>query len=344
MTYRTIQRLACCGLMLAAAPAAAQDASRTAPTVAEALPADVLAAVRTATAVRSIYPVSGQETFPDQILKADEIVFGPASALTLTALDKPWIAIIARRWKFADAAQWVRIARANVRASAGAEGPAGAKGADRPGERNRKGYDGDNGAPGGDGSAGATLPLPHIYIVGEQFTSPDGQPLPGSLHLSLGFQGIGGGTGGAGGRGGDGGHAGNGKEGAMGVIDCRSGGGEGGNGGASGAGGRGGPGGTGGNGADITYISLPDGIEQLSYARVVNVEGVGGMGGRPGKAGTPGNGGKGGRRNGLCKPKADGSPGERPTPADGGYGPDGADGKKGQVTAITVGSLSPLFD
>lgn len=328
-------------LLLLPAQAWAQDTKLSRTNLSDALPAQVLTAIQNATSTKTIYPVTGNETFRDQILKADEIVFDSGATLTLTALDKPWIVLIAKRWKFTDPKSMVKILRGSRLASRGSDGSTGTHGEDRPGETNRRGNDGGSGAAGGSGGSGGTLQLPKIYLVGSSFTSPTGEPLP--LRMTLSFAGIPGGDGGEGGAGGNGGNAGNGKEGATSAFDCKEGPGPGGNGGSAGAGGAGGDGGRGGNGADITYVALAEGIEQLSYARVVNVEGYGGMGGRPGRAGRPGNGGDGASSNGWCGPSGSGYPGDFPRPADLGQGSAGADGRKGVVTAITVSSLSPIF-
>ena len=333
--------LALTSLILLASASWAQDSKLSRDSLADALPADVLTAVRKAASTKTIYPIAGNETFNGQILKADEIVFDSGATLTLTALDKPWIVLVANRWKFTDPKTVVKIRRANRVAASGLDGNAGRDGSDNPGETNRRGNDGGSGTAGETGGRGVTHQLPKLYLVGGSFTSPTGDPMP--LRMTLEFSGIPGGNGGDGGRGGNGGNAGNGKEGATSAFDCKEGPGPGGNGGAAGPGGAGGPGGRGGNGADITYISLADGIEQLSYARVVNVEGYGGMGGRPGRAGKPGNGGSGASSNGWCGPSGPGYPGDFPSPADLGQGSSGADGKKGTVTAITVNSLSPIF-
>lgn len=330
-------------LLLLSASCWAQDTKLTRTSLSDALPPDVLAAIRNAVSTKTIYPVTGNETFRDQILKADEIVFDSGATLTLTGLDKPWIVLIAKRWKFADPKTMVKIMRGRPVAKTGYDGSSGSRGQDNPGETNRRGNDGGAGQPGSTGGTGYTVQLPKIYLVGGAFTSPSGDPLPGSLRLTLDFAGVPGGDGGAGGDGGNGGNAGNGKEGADSLIDCKEGPGPGGNGGASGAGGAGGNGGRGGNGADFVYVSLADGIEQLSYARVINTEGYGGVGGRPGRAGRPGNGGAGAGSNGWCGPSSSGFPGDFPRPADFGQGDNGSDGRKGTVTAITVSSLSPIF-
>jgi hypothetical protein len=328
-------------LVLVSASASAQDTKLNRTDLAASLPPDVLTAVRNAASTKTIYPITGNETFSGQILKADEIVFDSGASLTLSDLGKPWIVLIANRWKFTDPKTVVKIRRAGRVAPAGSDGSKGSDGADNPGETNRRGNDGGAGSAGSSGGQGKTLQLPKIYLVGGSFTSPTGDPMP--LRLALDFSGVPGGNGGDGGAGGDGGDAGNGKEGADSAFDCKEGPGPGGNGGAAGAGGAGGDGGRGGNGADLVYISLAEGIEQLSYARVINVEGYGGQGGRPGRAGTPGNGGDGASSNGWCGPSGPGYPGDFPKPANFGEGDTGPDGKKGTVTAITVGSLSPIF-
>ena len=330
-------------LMAPGASAWAQDAKLTRNNLSDALPADVLAAIQHAVSTKTIYPVTGNETFRDQILKADEIVFDSGASLTLSALDKPWIVLVANRWKFADPRVMVKIARAPRSSRDGSAGNDGTAGADHLGETNRKGDDGGSGSEGMQGGSGGMVQLPRIYLVGGSFTSPSGDPIPGSLRLTLDFSGIAGGQGGQGGTGGSGGRAGNGKEGSTSAFDCSDGPGPGGNGGAAGPGGAGGSGGQGGNGADIIYVSLASGIEQLSYARVINVEGYGGIGGRPGRAGRPGNGGAGAPSHGWCGPSGQGYPSDFPNPADMGQGPNGSDGRKGSVTAITVSSLAPLF-
>lgn len=327
----------------ALAPAVAQDSKISRNSLAETLPAEVLAVVRSAQSVRTIYPITGNETFRGQVLKADEIVFAPGASLTLSSTDSPWIVIIAKRWKFADPTQFVEIKRASVTSAVGSDGSAGDRGADNPGETNRAGNPGFQGSSGSTGGMGGTSRLPTIYLVGDAFTSPSGDPLPGSLRLKLSFAGVNGGNGGSGGDGGDGGRGGNGKEGSTSMFDCQDGPGPGGSGGASGRGGQGGQGGRGGNGAGIVLISTPLGIEQLSYARIVNQEGFGGAGGRPGRAGHPGAGGRGANSHGYCGPSGPGYQGLYPEPADNGEGSNGSDGQKGAVTAVTVQSLSPVF-
>ena len=330
-----------CGSILNAHAQSPQPAN----SVGDALPAPVVEAIKAAATVKTIYPVTGTEYFDGDVLKADDIVFSSGSRLILRGTNRPWIAIVAQKVKFADVATWSRIERdMSVTASRpgdpGSAGPNGARGRD---DLNRTGEPGGHGSDGGSGGAGAAQGMPHIYIIAREFTAPDSSPLPGYLRLSLLFPGIDGGQGGRGGNGGNGGRGGNGKEGATSAFDCKEGGGPGGNGGNGGRGGQGGRGGNGGTGANITYVSLASGIELLSYAKVLNVGGEGGLGGTPGSPGTPGGGGNGGRQNGWCSAKPDGAGGASPNPPTLGNGARGADGNKGTVTAITVTSFAPLF-
>lgn len=313
--------------------------------VGDALPAPVVASIKAATTVKTIYPVTGTEYFDGGVLKADEIVFSSGAKLVLRATNRPWIAVVAKKIKFADIAAWSRIERdmTVISAGAGNAGANGPPGANGPHDVNRAGGPGSPGADGGTGGTGAVQSIPHLYIIAGEFTAPDSTPLPGYMRLSLVFPGIDGGNGGRGGNGGNGGRGGNGKEGATSLFDCKEGGGPGGRGGDGGRGGGGGRGGDGSRGADITYVSLAQGIDLLSYAKVVNVGGEGGMGGSPGSAGAPGGGGNGGRQNGFCSAKPDGAGGSSPNPPTLGVGPRGADGSKGSVTAITVSSFAPLF-
>jgi hypothetical protein len=340
-------RLRTCAAALASSLAfhAAAQGPQPATSVGTALPAPIVEAIKAAALVKTIYPVTGTEYFDGSVLKADEIVFSSNSRLVLRGVARPWIAIVAQKIKFADVEAWSRIERDMTVGSArgGELGGAGSNGPRGRDDINRTGEQGGHGGDGGTGGTGATQPLPHIYIIAREFTAPDSSPLPGFLRLSLVFPGIDGGQGGRGGNGGNGGRGGNGKEGATSAFDCKEGGGPGGNGGNGGRGGQGGRGGDGGSGAGITYVSLAQGIELLSYAKVLNVGGEGGLGGTPGSAGNPGGGGNGGRQNGWCSAKPDGTGGATPNPPTLGNGPRGAEGSKGTVTAITVTSFAPLY-
>ena len=310
----------------------------------KALPANIIAAISNATSTETIYPISGDERFEGQILKADEIVFAPGATLTLSKRPIQWVAVVAKRIKFADPSKRSVIQFEKRIGSKGSIGNRGINGADNRGETGRTGNPGGHGTTGEDGGSPFTVVVPKIYLIAGEFLSPDGEPLLGSLKLALKFPGIDGGEGGKGGDGGNGGKAGNGKVGASSAFDCKEGGGHGGDGGNSGSGGRGGNGAKGGNGADLTLVSFKAGIELLSYANIVNTGGYGGRGGEPGRAGNPGRGGSGADQNGWCGPTSDGYDGKRPDPRDGGMGDDGIDGDKGTVTAITVNSLAPIFE
>lgn len=326
-----------------ASNALAQDQKISRPDVAATLPASILSSVQSSS-VTSIYAVTGDEHFDGQVLKADEIVFAPNSTLTLRATNHPWIVISAKKWKFADPQQWVRINVVRGTGSGGSDGSAGTRGADDPGETNRRGNDGGRGGQGGAGGQGGTQQLPTIYLIGAKYIGPDDNPIPGAIRLAINVSGYPGGRGGDGGKGGDGGNAGNGKEGSTSAFECQDGPGPGGNGGTAGTGGRGGDGGQGGSGGQLVYISDGEGIEQLSYARVVNGEGFGGQGGRPGRPGTPGNGGQGAGSHGWCGGSDAGYRGAGANPSDFGEGNNGADGQKGKIIAVTVTSFAPLFN
>jgi hypothetical protein len=310
------------------------------------IPKDVAESIKAAPNIRSVIPISGSESFGQQVIKADEIVFDAGSRLVFTNLKAPWIAIAARRIKFRDPIGYSFIERdMNVRSGAnGRTGNTGQRGADDYGETNRRGNDGHPGGTGGNGSVGERLQLPTIYIIAERLLDDRNQEIPaGLLNLAILACGIDGGMGGAGGRGGDGGNAGNGKEGASGAFDCKEGPGPGGNGGTSGAGGRGGDGGSGGSGGTIIFVSLQRGADTFSYSRVNNQGGLGGVAGRGGAPGNPGNGGGGAGRNGWCGPSGPGSPGGFPSPINLGDGAAGATGAKGEMYVISLKDLSMFF-
>src|SRR5450756_1544422 len=218
------------------------------------IPKEIAAAIKAAPKIRSVIPITNSESFSQQVIKADEIVFDGNAHLVLNNFSYPWVAIATKSLKFRDASAYSFIERdMSVRAgSDGQPGAQGVKGADDFGETNRRGNDGHPGLPGGMGSNGKSIALPTVYVIAEKVLDDKGKEIaPGILNLAVLVRGIDGGAGGQGGRGGDGGHAGNGKEGATGPFDCHEGPGPGGNGGAAGPGGRGGAGAAGGVGATI---------------------------------------------------------------------------------------------
>jgi len=323
-----------------------KDVSAHANVLTPEIPREVADSIKTAPNIRNVIPITGSESFGQQIIKADEIVFDAGARLIFTNIKAPWIAIAARRIKFRDPLGYSFIERdMNVRSGAtGLTGNTGQRGADDYGETNRRGNDGHPGGTGGHGGVGERLQLPTIYIVAEQLLDDRNQEIPaGLLNLAILARGIDGGVGGPGGRGGDGGHAGNGKEGATSPFDCKEGPGPGGDGGTAGMGGRGGDGGSGGAGSTIIFVSLQRGADTFSYSRVNNQGGLGGIGGRGGAPGTPGNGGGGAGRNGWCGPSGPGSPGGFPPSVNLGDGATGAMGTKGEMYVITLKDLSRFF-
>jgi hypothetical protein len=309
------------------------------------LPAEIAAAIKTAPLTQSLIPISGDEHFSQQIIKADEISFAEGAKLTLTNPNAPWLVIAAQRMKFAKPESYSIIQRdpSKLQANRGSDGAAGANGADHPGETNRTGNSGYPGAAGGPGQHGATLQLPTLYLIVGELLDPKGKVPPGFLSLVAIMRGIDGGDGGTGGRGGNGGRAGNGKEGATHAFDCGEGGGPGGTGGAAGPGGQGGNAGNGGNGGDIVLVTTKPSYDVLSFVRINNVGGRAGTPGRGGDVGTPGPGGKGAGANGWCKATGDGAPGPFPSPFNLGSGLPAVDGQKGNVTAVILPSIGPLF-
>ncbi|ACB28409.1 hypothetical protein [Methylobacterium radiotolerans] len=310
------------------------------------IPKDVADAIKAAANVKDVIPISGSESFAQQVVKSDEIVFDRGSHLVIKNLSAPWIAIAAKNIKFRDPINYSFIERDYTITSApdGKNGATGAKGPDDFGETNRRGNDGHPGGPGLAGSAGSSMPLPTIYIIAGKLLDDKNQEIPaGILNLAVLARGVDGGMGGTGGRGGNGGHAGNGKEGASGGFDCKEGPGPGGNGGVAGMGGPGGPGGAGSDGGTIIFVSLKQGAETFTYARVNNQGGIGGIGGRGGPPGSPGAGGGGAGRNGWCGPSGPGSPGTYPSPVNYGDGKNGPDGKKGEMRVISVPNIDIFF-
>ncbi|BCT33126.1 hypothetical protein [Pseudomonas protegens] len=310
----------------------------------QSLPPEIVKAIKEAPLTRTIYPVSGEEGFSGQILKADELVFQQDSRLVLRSLEAPWIVIAAKKWKFLKPSSPTKIERDRYVATRnGGDGGPGANGANGKGEVNRQGNPGAHGMPGESGKTGESMKLPIIYLVAGEITSPDGEPKPGFINLNLIFKGINSGNGGRGGSGGNGGKGAPGKEGATSAIDCKEGPGRGGKGGNAGQGGKGGRGGDGGNGADIVVVSTQAGLELFSYANIINIGGLGGSAGVPGRVGVYGAGGRAAGSNGWCKPGEPGSPGDYLDPVNLGTEGDGIDGGKGTVTAIQVINVNDLF-
>jgi hypothetical protein len=310
------------------------------------IPKEVADAIKAAPNIRNVIPITGSESFGQQIIKADEIVFDARAHLVFTNLRAPWVAVVAKRLKFRDPLQYSFVERdMNVKSgAAGRIGTAGTRGADDYGETNRRGNNGHPGGPGGTGGRGETLQLPTLYIIAEQLLDEKNQQIPaGILNLAVLVRGIDGGQGGQGGRGGDGGNAGNGKEGASGLFDCREGPGPGGDGGTAGMGGKGGDAGTGGNGGTVIFVSLPQGADTFSYSRVNNQGGLAGLSGRGGSPGAPGRGGDGAPRNGWCGPSGPGSTGGYPSPVNLGDGSPATEGAKGEMYVIALKDLGPFF-
>lgn len=141
-------------------------------------------------------------------------MFSAGGTLNLTVKDSPCVVIAAKTWKFArpTAASKIELDR-TLTARHGQRGSSGFNGSDGQGEVGRQGDPGQTGGAGGSGEDGETVHRPHLYLISGDITSPDGDPLPGYLKLSIVGLGINGGDGGPGGTGGNGGQGARGKEG-----------------------------------------------------------------------------------------------------------------------------------
>lgn len=333
--------ISCLGLFTAfGGPSLAQPAIPTG-----SLPSEIADAIKNAPLTQTLIPITGDERFNQQIIKANEISFSPGSRLTLTNINAPWIVIAAKTIKFASPTTYSFISRDPTIDSAGrgADGSVGSKGADNPGETGRTGNPGGAGGPGRPGGAGGVLQLPTIYIVVGSFDDPKGPIPPGVLNLVIFDRGVNGGDGGTGGKGGDGGHAGNGKEGATHLFDCGEGGGPGGTGGTAGPGGRGGDAGPGGNGGNIVFVVTQQAYNDLSFFTINNVGGQSGTPGHGGPVGYPGQGGGGANSNGYCQATHSGPSGAYPSPSNLGDGSTAQDGAKGSVTAAIIPVVPQFF-
>ena len=295
---------------LFALPAQAQDERpRSLPSLEAALPAEVRLLLASSSPGQSLFPVNGSEPFARTILKADVISFSANSELVLGATSAPFIIIAARDVKFPDTDACYRIRF---------ETPTAANG--------------DDGATSEAGGTGASLALPHVYLVVDHFSiGNDAQPR--MINLALKFRGVSGGDGGRGGAGIDGADGSRGRKASSG-IGCNHGGGDGSPGGDGGAGGKGGDGGRGGDGSSVTFVSTPRGVGQFGYASIQNQGGNGGANGYAGKSGMPGQGGPGGHGEGFCHGGNSGRAGNSPVAAV--AGADGVRGTKGTVELISL--------
>jgi hypothetical protein len=306
------------------------------------LPTDVRDAIRASRTTSEILQISGIERLSGQILRVDELVFQPNSVLELQSLDKPWVAIVVRRLKFADPTAPSAIRRRpDIVAPTGAAGARGSNGRDakgRQGANGRNGQAGQRAAPGGDGGTAA---LPTVYLIAESVEAGRGTFASGVFAFSIEMPGIEGGAGGQGGSGGRGGRGSNGRDGNSDAVSCRRSAGDGGDGGASGASGPGGNGGRGGDGAPIVLVSSAAGLDVLSYARLVTDGAPGGKGGLGGSATKGGEAGSRGGGRGLCSSGSPGAAGAKG--AVGRPGEDGAAGSRGRVFTFALSTRNELF-
>ena len=303
------------------------------------VPADVIAAVKAAKNL-AIFNVSQNETFAENVLKCDELVFSPRGQLTLTnwgSSKAPFLAIVAKRWKFSAPQERALIQRPpGLLAAKGGNGGPGPRGQDGPADD----MAGSPGGQGGTGAIGETVHLPPLYLFGERTVDQPGNPIPW-MNLVIVANGILGGDGGRGGVGGNGGNGASGHPGSDSLVDCKRGPGDGGAGGPGGSGGVGGQAGIGGDGATVYYVGSQNFIDIITFANLINVGGPAGLPGGGGRGGNGGNGGPRGTNTFYCKggsPGPDGRDGPQ-----GASGPTSPDGKKGSADISVRASLADLY-
>lgn len=303
------------------------------------VPADVIAAIKSAPN-RAIFNVSTAEVFSENILKCDELVFSPRGSLTLSNWDSrkaPFLAIVARKWKFSAPQERAIIQRStNLAASSGGAGGTGPRGQDGPSDDTA----GMPGGQGGTGAIGETVNLPPIYLFGERTVDQPGNPIPW-MNLIVLANGVLGGNGGRGGSGGNGGNGASGHPGSDSLFDCKRGPGDGGAGGQGGYGGVGGQAGLGGDGGTVYYVGPQAFIDIITFSNLINVGGPAGLAGGGGRGGNGGSGGPRGTNTFYCKGGSPGSDG-RDGPQGSG-GPSSSDGKKGTADVSVRANLNDLY-
>ncbi|MGD9717304.1 MAG: hypothetical protein AB7U26_09545 [Sulfuricurvum sp.] len=309
--------------------------------MAETIPDDVVSTINSIQK-QSIYSIADTVKFDGQIIKADEVVFGPDSVLEFTNLKQDWIAIVADKIKFTAPLKKATIKRSfDVFSVDGQRGSTGRNGINGR-THHRHGTNGGNGGDGGQGGKGGSTKLPTLYIIANSILSQASSTAPDYINLKLIFPGIDGGKGGNGGIGGKGGNGGNGRDGSDGFLSCRSGAGNGGTGGLAGKGGKGGDGGNGGNGAKIVFVGDQSVLDVLSYSIVINTGGDSGIPGQAGSVGVPGIGGQRGHSSHHCGWGQNGLTGEYPNPNNLGVGNLGRSGDKGSVEKIELSKVNGL--
>lgn len=127
------------------------------------VPKEIADAIKAAPKIKSVIPITKSETFTQQVIKADEIVFDKDAHLALANFSHPWVAIVTKTLKFRDASAYSFIERdmSKPAANNGYVGAVGQKGADDFGETNRRGNNGHPGQPGGAGLQWIVDHTPH---------------------------------------------------------------------------------------------------------------------------------------------------------------------------------------
>ena len=302
----------------------------------------IVTTIKAAKSQGNVFNVVNQTQFKEQILKADTITFDEMSKLILTGVNFPWVAIVAKTFKFSAPRERTTIHIATTELLNAPKGPTIPK-LPTPGKRPkapmcRNAEDGTNGQTGLKGNKGQDgPPVPGLIVIANKIETQPGAPPIDYIDMRIDILGVDGGDGGLGQAGQDGGDGGDGGNSDWhSPIDyptdpgCKCGAGSGGNGGKGGNGGEGGEGGNGSQGGTVWLSGMPSAIDILEFAKVLNFGGNRGLGGDPGSNGTGGSGGGRGEHRGGCRGGDDGRGGSPAT----GLAKKGKDGTAGPRGAI----------
>lgn len=280
-------------------------------------PAVVAAIKAAAPYAGNLFPVRDRVEFDQQVLKVDVLTFQQGATLVLTAVDKPWIAVVAKELKYTGnpALASILVENSLVAPLDGQEWPRLAKPPrQRKGGRvGRRGTDGTNGQQGN--SPESTPMTPHLYLVAGKVSVENGAPPPNYSGLTIENDGVDGGAGGNGQDGQAGGDGGDGQDGKRNFlrVSCSRNPGSGGPGGNGGVGGSGHDGGPGANGGNVSIGGSDQSIGVLDFAAFYLNRGDGGVPGIGAKNGIGGKGGARGARPGVCRGGSGGPSGKTPT-------------------------------
>lgn len=306
------------------------------------IPAEVIAAIKAAPKTGDVVAVNTEPyRFTQRVLKVETLTFSPGGTLMFdgAAVVEPWLAVVAKTFKFAASEEkgTIAISKNGVGPRHGLpHPPLGTAAQGNSGPPTQAGGPGVGGAEGQRGAWGSSgEPIPKLYVIAHSILTQPGNTAPDAIDLTIDVHGIDGGNGGRGQDGQNGGAGGSGGPGRWNGLTCDGGAGDGGPGGAGGPAGDGGPGGNAGNGGDVVFGGSVEAIHLLEYSRVVNHPGSKGKGAAAGVNGVPGPGGPRGSNPGGCQGGISG-PGGPPSLKQPQPGPDGQEGKFGQIFRAVI--------